>query len=270
MNRKILIALSALVISACALIIGVESLNGNTAENTAASSAVQSSVSAETASDTADERETAAEKGEGSTSAPVTAVQGTTSQSTAAETVRSTAAAAGESSTAAGETTSAAAKTKTTAESTTAKATAAAQKTTAKSTTQNSTAAKTTTAKSTASAAKKSFEVSISISCKNALSYISTLPQSGYFLEKTTCTVTEGDTVFDLLSAVCKQNSISLTYQSVYYIQGIGGLCEKDCTSSSGWMYRVNGTAPAKAACNYSLSAGDTVEWYYVTSAADR
>lgn len=116
----------------------------------------------------------------------------------------------------------------------------------------------------------ETFKVSISITCHNAVSYGADVPQSGYILTSTSCTVTEGDTVFDVLSAACAENDISLKYQRKTYIQGIGGLNEKDCGDGSGWMYRVNGSAPNKAASKYVLSKGDVIEWYYVTSPSDK
>ncbi len=156
-----------------------------------------------------------------------------------------------------------------------AKSTSAAEtKTTAKSKTTTSTAAKEESVKTTAAAEKetekKTLNVTISISCKNALDYMPDLPSSGYFLKSTKYKTDSGNSVFDLLQKACADNSISLKYQSKYYIQGIGGLNEKDCSSSSGWMYRVNGTSPSKSACNYILSDGDNVEWYYVVNSSDR
>ncbi len=113
-------------------------------------------------------------------------------------------------------------------------------------------------------------EVTISITCKNAVNYGSDkAPQSGYILQPTVYSAADGDTAFDVLEAVCKANSISLNYEHIWYVQGIGGLWEKDCGAGSGWMYRVNGTAPNVAACKYTLQDGDVVEWYYVTSSTD-
>lgn len=117
---------------------------------------------------------------------------------------------------------------------------------------------------------KSTVTVTFSISCKNALNYGADVPSDGYFLSPVSYTAEEGETVFDALKALCKDNGISLKYQDIYYIQGIGGLNEKDCGGQSGWMYRVNGTAPNKAACRYTLSDGDRVEWYYVTSSGDK
>lgn len=109
---------------------------------------------------------------------------------------------------------------------------------------------------------KNEISVSFTISCKNAVAYGADVPE--YFVSGTTYYGTCGDTVFTALKSVCGDNGISLKYQSKTYIQGIGGLCEKDCGSGSGWMYRVNGVAPSKPAAAYKLSDGDTVEWYYV------
>lgn len=122
----------------------------------------------------------------------------------------------------------------------------------------------------TTSKEKQTITVSFSVSCKNALSYGADVPQSGYIIGQTQLTLKQGQTVFDALEAACEKNGVSLRYQSKSYITGIGGLNEKDCGGASGWMYRVNGTNPRKAASKYVLKDGDTVEWYYVTSASDR
>ena len=121
----------------------------------------------------------------------------------------------------------------------------------------------------TTSKEKQTVTVTFSVSCKNALSYGADVPQSGYIIGQTQLTLKQGQTVFDALEAACEKNGVSLRYQSKSYITGIGGLNEKDC-GASGWMYRVNGTNPRKAASKYVLKDGDVVEWYYVTSASDR
>lgn len=117
---------------------------------------------------------------------------------------------------------------------------------------------------------KKEITVSFSITCKNAVDYgRSDIPQSGYFIRPEDYSGKEGITVFDVLEAECKSHGIELTYKDKYYIQGIGGLKEKECGGGSGWMYRVNGVAPHKAAVGYYLKDGDVVEWYYVTNIND-
>ena len=126
----------------------------------------------------------------------------------------------------------------------------------------------------------ESVEITISVTCKNALRYESTtkegeeleldLPQSGYIIESTRLTLESGATVFDALEAACRESGVPLGYQSKSYITRIGNLKEKACAGASGWMYRVNGENPTKGASKYILENGDAVEWYYVTSSADR
>jgi hypothetical protein len=148
--------------------------------------------------------------------------------------------------------------------------------TTKKSTTKVATTKKsTTTAKATTTKkvtttkkeVQKTFNVSLTISCKNAVNYGADVPE--YMLKSVNITVTEGDSVYDALQKACKSNSISLSGSSSY-VKGIGGLNEKDCGGSSGWMYRVNGVTPNKSAGKYLLSSGDKIEWYYVTSINDK
>lgn len=136
--------------------------------------------------------------------------------------------------------------------------------------------ARETAAENTAGAAEKKettqkqkITVTFSVTCKNALANGADVPQSGYIIDQTEITLKNGQTVFDALEAACDKNGVSLRYQSKSYITEIGGLAEKDCGGASGWMYRVNGTNPRKAASKYVLKDGDTVEWYYVTSASD-
>lgn len=123
----------------------------------------------------------------------------------------------------------------------------------------------------------ESFDVSISITCHNAVRYNEMhddaepdIPQSGYILSNTSHTAAKGDTVFDVLSSVCAENDITIVHQRKTYIQSIGGLSEKDCGGASGWMFRVNGVAPNKSVGKYVLSEGDVIEFYYVTSPSDK
>ena len=94
---------------------------------------------------------------------------------------------------------------------------------------------------------------------------------------KTTSAKTEKETQAQLsveLSVNCEK---AVAYGADYpkylmsksYIVSIGGLSEKDCGGSSGWLYTVNGVKPMMSASKYVLKDGDTVEWYYVTSPTD-
>lgn len=113
--------------------------------------------------------------------------------------------------------------------------------------------------------APQKITVTVSINCENAVDYGYDI--APYLLQNEMYTVEQGATVFDVLKALCDENGISLKYQRKTYIQGIGGLNEKDCGGSSGWTYRVNGELITKPASSYTLQNGDVIEWRYVTNA---
>ena len=116
----------------------------------------------------------------------------------------------------------------------------------------------------------------VSISCATILENLDRLnaekadliPADGVLLAPTAVEFTEGESVFDVLKRVCRENKIHLefsetpVYQSAY-IEGIGNLYEFDCGEGSGWMYRVNGEFPNYGCSRYPLQDGDTVEWVY-------
>lgn len=110
-------------------------------------------------------------------------------------------------------------------------------------------------------------QVLFSVNCERAVAYGADYPK--YLIGKTKCSVKKGTTVFDLLSGECGKRGLSVVHQNKSYIVSIGGLAEKDCGNSSGWMYTVNGKKPMMAASKYVLQDGDVVEWYYVTSPTD-
>ena len=116
----------------------------------------------------------------------------------------------------------------------------------------------------------------VSISCAAILEYLDRLnaekadliPADGVLLAPAAVEFAEGESVFDVLKRVCRENKIHMefsetpVYQSAY-IEGIGNLYEFDCGEGSGWMYRVNGEFPNYGCSRYTLADGDTVEWVY-------
>lgn len=116
----------------------------------------------------------------------------------------------------------------------------------------------------------------VSISCAAILENLDRLnaekadliPADGVLLAPTAVEFTEGESVFDVLKRVCRENKIHMefsetpVYQSAY-IEGIGNLYEFDCGEGSGWMYRVNDEFPNYGCSRYTLADGDTVEWVY-------
>ena len=94
------------------------------------------------------------------------------------------------------------------------------------------------------------------------------IPSNGVILAPTTVTFYEGESVFDVLQRVCKDNNIHIEFSwtPIYnsaYIEGIHNLYEFDCGALSGWMYRVNGWYPNYGCSRYQLADGEVVEWRY-------
>lgn len=94
------------------------------------------------------------------------------------------------------------------------------------------------------------------------------VPEDGCILPTVTAEFTKGETVFDVLSRVCKQYGIQIEYSwtpmyDSYYIEGIHHLYEFDCGVESGWMYKVNGWFPNYGCSSYKLNGGETIVWCY-------
>lgn len=118
-----------------------------------------------------------------------------------------------------------------------------------------------------------------SISCATVLDNMNILdkskkeiiPDDGWILKPVTVTFNEGESVFDVLKQVCKENKIQLEFSMtpIYnsaYIEGINNLYEFDCGSLSGWMYEVNDWFPNYGCSRYEVKNGDVIEWQYTCS----
>lgn len=120
------------------------------------------------------------------------------------------------------------------------------------------------------------YTCTISISCETILANMDTcaeskkqfVPEDGVILPTTEVAFSEGESVFDVLQRVCKDNKIHMesSFTPVYnsaYIEGIHNLYEFDVGKLSGWMYSVNGWFPNYGCSLYQLKDGDVVEWRY-------
>ena len=175
-------------------------------------------------------------------------------------------------------------------ESTTVKSTTVEKKSTAKATvksTEKSTEKSTTAttkkavAKTTAAAATEKKKTTsstitcrVTIECKKILSNMDKLdeghtdfvPPDGYILNNASVTVKNGATAYDAVKKACDENSIILnSTNSSYgvYIAGFNYIDEKDCGSSSGWLYSVNGKMPGKSCGKYTVQNGDSIVFSY-------
>ena len=123
---------------------------------------------------------------------------------------------------------------------------------------------------------KKAYTCTFSIECSTILNNLDDLnadkldavPSSGVILSKQSVIFYEGESVYDVLQRVCKENGIHMeaSWTPIYnsaYVEGIHNLYEFDCGTGSGWMYRVNGWYPNYGCSRYQLAQGDNVEWRY-------
>ena len=122
----------------------------------------------------------------------------------------------------------------------------------------------------------KTYTCTFSIECSTILNNLDMLdpdklemvPSGGVILKTVTVTFYEGESVFDVLQRVCRENGIHMeaSWTPIYnsaYVEGIHNLYEFDCGALSGWMYRVNGWYPNYGCSRYQLKNGDVVEWRY-------
>ncbi len=144
-----------------------------------------------------------------------------------------------------------------------------------KTTAQQQTTKKQTTTQS------KTVTCTITVECKNIQNHMGQLkgghkdyvPEDGYIIRAESHTVERGSTAYDVLKLACNAHGIRLTTKNTsygVYVVGINNLDEKDCGSASGWMYKVNGTAPMTSCGKYKMDSGDNLVFYYVCTAADR
>lgn len=119
--------------------------------------------------------------------------------------------------------------------------------------------------------------VSLTVDCKNAIDYgilenpnfAGVLPQNGVIFSDANVQFTEGESVMKVLKRALKSQKTVCQITSGGYIVSIGGLAEKDCGETSGWLYRVNGELPNVSCKYYTLQAGDRVEFIYTCRMGD-
>ncbi|MGX7419943.1 DUF4430 domain-containing protein [Carnobacterium gallinarum] len=86
---------------------------------------------------------------------------------------------------------------------------------------------------------------------------------SSYVVSSQQVTISEGQSVMDILSKYCRDNGIQVGIRGGSYVAGINNLYEFDKGAESGWLYRVNGVFPSYGAAQYSVQVGDSIDWLY-------
>ena len=94
------------------------------------------------------------------------------------------------------------------------------------------------------------------------------VPSDGWILRPQKVEITEGESVVEVLTRVCKDKKIHMEYSwtPIYnsaYIEGIANIYEFDCGELSGWMFKVNDWYPDYGCSRYVIKSGDTVEWNF-------
>lgn len=116
----------------------------------------------------------------------------------------------------------------------------------------------------------------LSVRCDDVLSNMDKLaagketiiPENGILYPETKIEFTEGESVFDVLYRVLREEKIHFEYVNTpmynsVYIEGIGNLYEFDCGDMSGWVYRVNGVKPNVGCSQYQVRSGDVITISY-------
>ena len=116
----------------------------------------------------------------------------------------------------------------------------------------------------------------LSIECSTILNNMDSLksskkdfvPSDGWIMAPTEVEYTPGESVYDVLYRICKENKIQIDANytpayGAYYVKGINQLYEFDCGELSGWMFSVNGWFPNYGCSKYEVSDGDLIEWRY-------
>ena len=125
---------------------------------------------------------------------------------------------------------------------------------------------------------EKNYTCTVAISCKVLLeeenySKLSPekqalIPEDGMILAPVEVKFAEGESAFDILQQVTRNNKIHLEfsesplYESAY-IEGINNFYELDCGDLSGWMICINGEFPNYGSSNCFFEDGAVVEWMY-------
>lgn len=117
---------------------------------------------------------------------------------------------------------------------------------------------------------------SFSISCGSILNNLDNIdseilalvPANGTIFNNGKVKFSEGESVYDVLQRICKENKIHLEskWTPIYnsaYIEGINNIYELDCGENSGWKYSVNDWFPNYGCSRYQLKNGDSIKFLY-------
>lgn len=108
--------------------------------------------------------------------------------------------------------------------------------------------------------------VTLTIRCDTVAGRADHIPEDGIILDVTEFDITDGDTVYSVLTEAARRYKIHIDNSgdaTFVYIAGIAYIYETEYGDLSGWMYYVNGEYPSVGAGEYILKDGDRIEWRY-------
>lgn len=117
--------------------------------------------------------------------------------------------------------------------------------------------------------------VLMSVNCSEILKNMDSLDSGlekyiseyGLIVEDKAYPIKDGDTVYDLLIRVTKENRIQTESKGIFgnrEIEGINYIYNSSCGKGSRWIYKVNGEIQQPVCSDYKLKDGDIVQWIYV------
>ncbi len=117
--------------------------------------------------------------------------------------------------------------------------------------------------------------VLMSVNCSEILKNMDSLdsglekyiPEYGLIVEDKAYPIKDGETVYDLLIRVTKENRIQTESKGIFgnrEIEGINYIYNSSCGKGSHWIYKVNGEIQQPVCSDYKLKDGDIVQWIYV------
>ena len=127
-----------------------------------------------------------------------------------------------------------------------------------------------TTAPATESANKEA-TVTLSIDCRNATkAEVAGAPEDGWILDEMQVPLEPGDTVWDVISRVCRDKGIAVSKigsGASIFVKAIDGVAP--VSAQSGWMFSVDGEYILSSAGNITLLGGETIRWKYTMNSGE-
>lgn len=127
-----------------------------------------------------------------------------------------------------------------------------------------------------ANKAKGTLKCTFSINCGTVFdnldkidsAIVEILPRDGWIYKTKEVEFTEGESVFDILLRITKQEKIHMESNSnpalkSKYVEGIHNLYEFDAGELSGWTYKINGEGMGYGSSSSYPVDGDKIEWIY-------